>query len=316
MQTEWLVTFVEIAKRGSFTAAATTLGYTQSAASRHIAALEADCGARLFERRPGGAVLTAEGSVLLDHAEAILRRLADARTDVAVLSGVAARRLRVGAFPTALAALVPSALKRLREAHPEADMSLVEGHTPQLVEALLRNEIDVAVLSDIPDADADYPGLRRYRLLDEPMLVAVPASHRLARRRVVRLVELSEDPFVVGSATAEASLLRARLPPDFRPKVDIVAADWTAKLGCVAAGLGVCLIPMLAARSIASDVRLLRLHPADSPARRVFAASREERALGPLVSEFLANLHDGARLLNQDGGGRASMPQTSAYGDR
>ncbi|MFG2054538.1 LysR substrate-binding domain-containing protein [Micromonospora sp. NPDC048930] len=86
--------------------------------------------------------------------------------------------------------------------------------------------------------------------------MAVPGTHRLAHRRTVRLHELADDPFIAGSATAEETLLRATLPAGFRPRIDIVAAEWTGKLGCVAAGLGVALVPALAVRATPPDLAL------------------------------------------------------------
>lgn len=124
--------------------------------------------------------------------------------------------------------------------------------------------------------------------------MAVPGTHRLAHRRTVRLHELADDPFIAGSATAEETLLRATLPAGFRPRIDIVAAEWTGKLGCVAAGLGVALVPALAVRATPPDLALLRLHPDDASARRVFAATVAGRSRPPAVRRFLTHLDQAA----------------------
>ena len=126
------------------------------------------------------------------------------------------------------------------------------------------------------------------------LLWGVARSHRLARRKTVRRAELAEDSFVVGSATAEDTLLRASLPPDFQPRIDIVAAEWTGKLGCVAAGLGVALVPALAIRAAPADIALLRLHPDDASVRRVFAATVAGRSRPPAVTGFLTQLASAA----------------------
>jgi len=120
--------------------------------------------------------------------------------------------------------------------------------------------------------------------------VAVPRTHRLARRRTVRIAELAEDSFVVGSATAEDTLLRATLPSGFQPRIDLVAAEWTGKLGCVAAGLGVALVPALAIRATPSDIALLRLHRDDASVRQVFAATLAGRSRPPAVAPFITHL--------------------------
>ena len=279
-----------MARLGSITAAAQALRYTQSAVSRQIAALEEEIGVRLIDRLPRGTALTDEGLCLLPHVEAVLERVATARRDLESLRGLGAGRLRVGAFPTAVAALVPRALSTFRSAHPEVSLSLVEGLTPTLLERLLAGDADVAVVSTPPDRPLDATRFDLHHLLDERLLVAVASNHRLARRRTVRLMELADDSFIAGSATAEETLLRASLPSGFQPRIDIVAADWTGKLGCVAAGLGVALLPALAVRSAPPDIALLQLHPNDASVRRVFAATLSRRSLSPAVAGFLPHL--------------------------
>ncbi|BCJ57051.1 LysR family transcriptional regulator [Micromonospora endophytica] len=295
METQLLEVFRTVARFGSITAAARHLRFTQSAVSRQIAALEAEIGARVFDRLPRGVALSEEGRILLPHAEALLDRLDTVRRDLDELRGLGAGRLRVGAFPTAVAALVPRALASFRAAHPQVALSLVEGTTPALLDRLTAAEADVAVVSTAPTAQLDTVRFELYHLVDERLLVAVSRDHRLARRRAVRLAELSDDPFIVGSATDEENLLRASLPDGFPARIDIVAAEWTGKLGCVAAGLGVALVPALAVRGTPADIRLLYLHPEDESVRRIFAATVSGRSRPPAVSRFLTHLQQAAR---------------------
>lgn len=295
MQTQLLEVFQAVAQYGSVTAAAYRLGYTQSAVSRQIAVLEAEIGAQIFDRLPRGMVLTEEGRTLLPHAEAVLSRLTAARRDLDELRGLGSGRLRVGAFPTAVAALVPRALASFRGRYPDVSLSLVEGVTPTLLQRLANGDADVAVVSSSPSTAIDPVRFDLHHLLDERLLVAVSREHRLARRRTVALAELADDPFIVGSATAEDTLLRASLPSGFTPKIDIVAAEWTGKLGCVAAGLGVALVPALAVRGTPADIVLLRLRAEDESIRQVFAATVTGRAKPPAVTRFLSHLDDAAR---------------------
>jgi DNA-binding transcriptional LysR family regulator len=299
VQTQSLEVFVAVARTGSITRAAQQLSYTQSAVSRQVAALEADAGSALFDRLPRGVALTEAGRSLLPHAESVLDRLASARRDLAAVRGLAAGRLRVGAFPTAVAALVPRALAAFRDAHPGVDLSLVEGLTPGLLERLEAGDADVAVVSTPPDRPLDDRRFDLHHLLDERLLVAVPRGHRLARRRTVGIGELADDSFIAGSATAEQTLLRATLPTGFQPRVDIVAAEWTGKLGCVAAGLGVALVPALAIRATPPDIALLRLKSEDATVRRVLAATVAGRSRPPAVSAFLDELDRSAAHLRR-----------------
>src|SRR5215472_13010114 len=165
MQLESLDVFRTVARYGSITAAARTLGYTQSAVSRQIATLEAQTSTRLFDRQARGVALTDEGRCLLPHAEAILDRLATARRDLDALRGLGGGQLRVGAFPTALAALVPWALAAFGQAHPEVTLSLVEGRTPALLERLRAGDADVAVVSAPPGQPIDATRFSVHRRL-------------------------------------------------------------------------------------------------------------------------------------------------------
>jgi DNA-binding transcriptional LysR family regulator len=265
--------------------------------SRQIGALEAEIGARVFDRLPRGVALTEEGRALLPHADAILTRLDAARGAVDEVHSLAAGRLRVGAFPTAVAALVPRAMASFRAAYREVGLSLVEGLTPTLLDRLAAGEAEVAVVSSSPAGPIDRGRFDLHHLLDERLLVAVARTHPLARRRTVRLADLAGDPFIAGSATAEETLLRASLPAGFRPRIEIVAAEWTGKLGCVAAGLGVALLPALVAGRVPRDIALLRLHPDDESVRRIHAATPAGRTPPPAATRFLTHLREAAGAL-------------------
>ncbi|WP_460806493.1 LysR substrate-binding domain-containing protein [Micromonospora zhanjiangensis] len=175
----------------------------------------------------------------------------------------------------------------------------MEGLTPALLDRLLAGDADVAVVSCVPADEIDRSRFDLRHLLDERLLVAVSREHRLAGRRTVRLAELADDSFIAGSATAEETLLRASLPSGFRPRIDIVAAEWTGKLGCVAAGLGVALVPALAARGTPADITLLRLRDEDEPVRRVYAATVSGRTGPPAVDRFLTHLTREARRFDR-----------------
>ncbi|MFI1991809.1 LysR family transcriptional regulator [Actinoplanes sp. NPDC020271] len=292
METQLLDVFRTVARLGSITAAAQRLKFTQSAVSRQIAALEAEVGARLLDRLPRGVALTEHGRALLPHAEALLDRLTSARQAVDDLDALHAGRLRVGAFATAVAALVPRALSSFRDAFPGVALSLVEGFSPALLEQLTAGDLDVAVVSTVPSGPPDPSRFDLHHLVGERMLVAVPRSHRLARRRTVRLAELADEPFIANSTRPEETLLAAT---GFRPRIDFTVAEWTGKFGCVAAGLGVTLVPSLAARSIPADIALLRVHADDAPVRQVYAATPAGRSRPPAVDRFVEHLDTAAR---------------------
>ncbi|MFF1708081.1 LysR family transcriptional regulator [Streptomyces sp. NPDC058252] len=293
LSTAWLRVFLDVARHGSFTGAARTLGWTQSAVSRQISSLEAALGgAPLFDRLPRGVRLTEAGRVLVPHAESVVERLHGAVRELAALREVAGGRLRVGAFATADAALVPRAIATFRARHPGVRLTREEGFTPVLLDRLTAGHLDLAVVSTTGRAPLDAFTL--HHLLDESLYVAVPADHPLASEPRVRLTQLADADWISGGPRPEGTLLDAALRHGFRPRVAHVVAEWTAKQGYVAGGLGVTLIPALAAESVRPDIALLPVLDEDAPARAVYAASVRGRSLAPAAEAFLAALRESA----------------------
>ncbi|WP_254897803.1 LysR family transcriptional regulator [Kitasatospora sp. NA04385] len=290
----WLEVFRTAARLGSFTAAGERLGWTQSAISRQIASLEGELGVALFDRLPRGVCLTEHGRTLLPHAEALLERLDGTRRDLAALTGLATGRLRLGAFDSANAALVPAALAAFRAAHPAIAPTLTEGLSGHLLGLLADGSIDLAVVTAYPGHPYDTDLFELHRLVDDPVLVAVPRTHPLARRRRLRLAELAPEPWIAASRHPEATLLAACVRSGFHPRIEYEVAGWTAKLGLVAAGLGITLIPSLAARAARPDLALVPLHPDDTPVRHVHAVVRRGRLPAPAVAAFLPFLRAAA----------------------
>jgi len=292
VQTEMLEVFREVATQRSITGAAATLRYTQSAVSRQMAALESEFGARLFDRLPRGVALTEEGRCLLAHAEAVLDRLAAARREVHAVRDAVTGRLRVGAFATADAAVVPRAMARFRAEHPAVEVSLVEGLTTRLLAALLSGDADVVLVNTSADRPFTDERFRLHHLADEPVLLAVRSDHPLARASLVRLADLPGEAWVAGSSRPDETLLGASARLGFAPRIDFVVREWTAKFGFVAAGLGVTLVPALAAGVVPPGLALLPLDPSEFPPRLVQAATLAGRTVPATVARFLATLHD------------------------
>lgn len=303
MDLGWLTVFREVARRGSLTAAGQALGFTQSAVSRQIAALEQATGGPLLERLPRGVRLTDEGRCLLAHAEAVLDRMGAAERDLVALRGLAAGQLRVGGFDSADAVLVPRALASFRAAHPVIRLSLLEGVTPDLLARLAAGEIDVAVVSSYPHQRPDPDQFVLRRLCDDPLLVALPAGHRLAGRTVaVRLAELAGESWVEGYPEGSQTLVDACRRAGLVPRIDFAVREWTAKWGLVAAGLGLALVPRLAATATRPDLVLMPLHPDDAPVRTVSAATRRTGVPSPAVVAFLRHLEQACGELDPESG--------------
>ena len=303
MELAWLEVFTEAAARGSLTAAAQALGYTQPAVSRQISALEQATGAHLFDRLPRGVRLTDEGRCLLAHAEAVVGRMHAAQQALDALRDPGVGRVRAGAFDSAVAALVPRALAAFRDAHPGVSLSVIEDSTPALIGRLENGEIDVAVISAYPHQSLDTRHLSLHHLLDDPLMVALPADHPLASPgpTALRLAELADESWIEGFPGSSQTLQDACLRAGFRPQIDFAVREWAAKQGFVAAGLGLALMPLLAARALRPGIVLRPLHTHDALVRHVHAATWRLIATPPPVTAFLESLDAVAQNLRASG---------------
>lgn len=269
---EDLRVFRTVADLGSLTAAATVLHYTQSGVSRRIARLERATGAPVFSRLARGIRPTPAGELLLRHADDVLRRVDVLVEDLEAHRAGTGGRLRIGSFQTAGSSLTPAALGRFRRASPDVAVTIVEGLTASLLEQVAGGALDVAVVSDYPTGRIAADDLDLVHLLDDPLLVALPAGHPMAQRRRVRLADLADETWIsAGPARDDTVLATAARRAGFSPRVDIRVASWVAKFGYVASGLGLTLVPGLLADSAPPQLVLKRLDD-DLPPRRVFAA--------------------------------------------
>jgi len=286
MDTALLEVFLEVARRESFTAAAGSLGYTQSAISRQIAALEASVGVPLFDRLPRGVRLTEEGRALMPHATAVAGRLRAAVADVRAVRTLGGGGLRLGAIPTADMALIPRAVAEFRRAHPAVVVSHREGLTRGLIVDVREGDLDLAVIGTA-DPKPEFEGVRLRKLMDDALSVALPLGHRLTDREQLSLADLEGENWIAGQPRSQDTLIAGVQDAEFQPRIPYVVLEWSAKQGFVAAGLGVTLVPALAAASVRPDVVLVVLDPQEIAPRSVFAATPEGVADSAAVRAFL-----------------------------
>jgi DNA-binding transcriptional LysR family regulator len=187
---------VEIADRGSFSAAAQALAYSQSAISRQISVLEQAVGTRLFERHARGAALTAAGEALLRHAAKVVAHVQAAELEIDGLRDRLAGRLTVGAYSIAAASVLPRAMSWLRRRHPALLLAMREASSPEQLRLLRGRRIEVAVIArgeGLPDYD--LTGLRTQVISSGRGLgVVVPVGHPLAADEVVKVGDLTANP--------------------------------------------------------------------------------------------------------------------------
>src|SRR3954471_7545934 len=297
-----LTTFREVAVRGSFSEAAAALDFTQPAVSQHISRLESALGVRVLERSARGVKLTPPGEVLVREASALLDAARRAEEAVRQAAGVGRAQMRVAAFPSAAAGLLPGATRELRARRPDAELSLQVLENEPALDALLAGRIDVGTLVMSPLLPTTpRAGVEYVPIADDELRVAVAADHPLATRASVSLEELCEEPFLiteVGGTCADSNVvLNAFRDAGFDPNVRFASDDYQALQGMAASGIGVALIPMLALISSRSDVVVLPLR-GKAPARQIVAAIREGEA-SPLVDHMIESMRSAAGKLGR-----------------
>lgn len=268
----------EVAARGSFSAAAEALDYTQSAVSKQIARLEREAGAPLIERAVRPLRLTPAGAALAAHGEIVLGRLAAARDELAAIAGLRAGELRLATFASAGPTIVVPAIASFHAQHPGVRLRIVEAAPGEAVAMLRAGELDVAVVHHYPALEAaPGPDLACTALCDDAFSLVVPAGHRLARRRRVPLAALAAEdwlfPRIDGGATTASydRLMRgACAVAGFEPRILFEINDCQTAQGFVAAGMGIAVLPGLALEPVHPRVVVRDL--VDAPARRVLAA--------------------------------------------
>jgi DNA-binding transcriptional LysR family regulator len=270
----------EVAQAGSFTAAAHSLGYTQSAVSRQVAALEAVAGRRLFDRSRHGVTLTPAGTRLLASAVRVLDELDAALREVAG-DEVAAGLVRLGAFATAAAGLVPKALASLPR---ELKVTLREGTTPALTRALRAGTLDLAILALTPPfrpPDTESPALELTTLSERELVIGVSADHPFASVQAVEVEQLKGQVWVASRSDPGDSLLGVWPGLAERPDVRYVVRDWLAKLRIVAAGLAITTLAPITLDVLPDGVKVVAVRGEPQETRRVVLAHRPGALDGP-----------------------------------
>jgi DNA-binding transcriptional LysR family regulator len=268
-------------------------------------------GTPLFERGARGVRPTPAGEALLRRARHVIAQLEAAELEIAGLRDRIAGRLAVGAFPTAAATLVPRAMARLRRAHPGLTVTLWEAGSPAQIRRLRAGRMEVAVVATgdgLPDYDLS--GLRAEPLeLGSGLGVAVSVDHPLVSHDEVDVDDLAAEPWIVG-AGGDGEPQFGAWPTLPAPRVVHEARSGQTRLGLVAAGLGISVLPGLAADTVPAGVRWLRVRdPGLVPRRRTVLLTSIDRSAA--AAAMISALHDEAagtrnRSRPRPGGGPGS----------
>lgn len=313
IDTTRLRVFREVARLGSFTAAATALQVSQPAVSQHIARLEQELGCVLLERSSRRVKPTVAGEAFLRHVEALLTSLAEARRELAALAASDSGALRVTVFPSAAATFVPDAVGLLRARFPKVSVSLAEADPPVALPQLISGDADLAVCYDYPAVSGPPdPRLRATPLALDRMAVAVSADGPQAGRGRLPLAELAGADWIVpGPSLCRTALFEACRRAGFTPRVATETNDYQAMIGLVAAGVGVAVVPRLVAPFVRGRAVLLRPLAGTRLMRQVDVIDRASGARTPAMEYLTEALSDAlGALLAQD-----DLDAGAGYGD-
>jgi DNA-binding transcriptional LysR family regulator len=293
--------FVEIAKRGTFTAAAEALNMTQSALSEQILQLERECGSQLFNRRHSGITLTPAGEYLLHQAEALLTQAAATREGLAGFRHGYQCKLRVASILGPLQSWMPAALAEFMQVEPRVQLHV--GHydtVNEILASVAADQLDVGIVSLRPSSPARsrHHELTQTVLLEEDLVVLVPPGHSLAQLAAVGPDDLRGAHLITWPADYN---LRRIIEDWFRAAgcTPIVAAETGAievMLTLVEAGVGVAIVPRsLAARGLKAGMHGISITPHNSPRRVVAAVRRPDGRNAELVTTLLHIMERHAR---------------------
>lgn len=299
--------FTVLATELSFTRAARKLHVSQPPLSFQIASLEAELGARLFNRTSRSVVLSEAGKAFLPHAQAVLSRLDEARSHVQRVASGLQGRVQVGLAGSHFLGPFPKFIQQFRLQRPDLEVVLQEMTPADHLQALRDGRLDLCVSRNpMTDAQGDAQGdgqISAALLWRDPVVVALPPGHRLAARSRLRLAELKDDDFVflrLGSSAFAARMFDACVQAGFAPHIVQQVVEVPATLNLVAAGLGVALVPVSMALLRADSVSICSLEAAASQKvplnGDVYVLWRSADA-APAVAEFKKQLLDWAHAL-------------------
>jgi DNA-binding transcriptional LysR family regulator len=289
-----LRTLVEVVRLGSFTAAGNRLGYTASAVSQQMSALERDTGMRLFVRSARSIQPTQAAHAMGQHALKVLRDV-EGMLAAGASSGSVARELRVGAFPSAATFVLPQLLEAEAWRDTGAQLKISIGEPSAVVPGLrIGGELDAALVYQVGESGLVLPqGVARYWLAEDPFRVVVPHSADIGEGQRMELDVLGAMPWIIHlRGSSDANVVDAVLAnAGIHPRIVASSDDFNATLRLVAAGHGAAMVPQLAMSARPPGLTVVRV-PELQLSRKLLALSAEGAPAG-LVEELV----DGCRTL-------------------
>jgi len=299
MEVHQLRYFCAVARNGTFTRAAQAERVAQPSLSQQILKLEAELGAKLFDRLSKSARLTSSGAAFLPKAERILRELSEAKTEILEMSGKDKGEVSIGAIPTVAPYLLPPVLSSFSRQYPGVVVNVLEDTTPVLLDRLQAGRVDI-VIAALPLDGVEVVALK---LLREPFFIVVPASHQLSRRKLIRLEEIPKESHFLLLKEGHCfrdSTIEACQKSRISPNVVFESGQFATILAMVSASMGISAVPRMAVQS----VRGCRFIKIGNPGamRSLGVAMRTRHFQTRAEQVFLQHLFRASATLNKNNG--------------
>lgn len=293
-----LRTLRELSIRKTMAAVSEALYVSPSAISQQLTLLEQEVGASLIERRGRGVALTAAGQVLVEHAERVFAELETAKADIQKLENLVAGDIRIAAFPSVAAAIMPSAIRDLKRQHPLLNIGFDEMEPEESLSALRTWQTDIAIIDDLNVlAGALDRGIETVPLAEDVFLVMMGREHPLAEKLDVTLNELRDESWVIDTASSNytSMITQACQGSGFDPRIVARCKGFEVSVALIREHCGISILPGLRASRDLTDVEVRPLKP--EIRRRISLAFRKGQGHSPLIRAVVRACHQRAAEL-------------------
>ncbi|MDQ0061574.1 LysR family transcriptional regulator [Paenibacillus harenae] len=274
-----LEVFLAVVQTGSFTRAGELLLTSQSGVSHSIADLEKELGIVLFTRNRNHIKLTDAGEQILPHAREIVSQKDKINQVVSEAQGVKNGTLRIGAFPSFSANVIPSIFQAFRSRYPGVELLLFEGSYAEVEAWIKAGTVDLGFLANPCD------GLDIIQLVSDPYVAVLPATHPLRKHDVISIEQLVHEPFLSLKSGCERLVMRAFQENELSLNKQFEVAENSTIISMVEAGIGVSIVPSMILPVMPANIVVKPLKPPIT--RNIGLAVRSQETISPAIAAFI-----------------------------
>ena len=291
MNTSKYNVFLEVVDRGNLTRAAEKLSYSQPAISHIIRTMEDEYGFPLLLRTPSKVIPTREAMRIIPWMREIVHYENSITEEVNMIKGIETGKINLGTYNSAMMSFLPGLIQLFTEAHPNIEVTLVEGNRAELDNYLKTRTADFAVVSQF-----DYPEYEFIPIIEDELMVVLPVGHPLAEKEKIRPEELFEYPVLATEESSDQDIVEISRIHGVEPKIRMRAKQETSLLRLVACNMGISIIPSLYLANL--DPRLTT-RTLDSPhnRRNIGIAAISIDDMSPACREFIDTIPEDINTL-------------------